>query len=94
MKAVCENDLEELHRCLDQGWNKHINETVDHEGKYTALSLACHLDNLEAVHLLDMNGADLSTGQGKFKNTPLMTGVMKWNVRIIDYLLERGVDPF
>ena len=23
-----------------------------------------------------------------------MTGVMKWNVRIIDYLLERGVDPF
>ena len=23
-----------------------------------------------------------------------MTGLMNWNVRIIDYLTERGVDPF
>jgi len=24
----------------------------------------------------------------------LMTALAKWNVRIIDYLIERGVDPF
>jgi ankyrin repeat protein len=41
-----------------------------------------------------LKGADLSQGAGKFNNTPLMTGLMNWNVRIIDYLTERGVDPF
>jgi len=46
------------------------------------------------LHFLDLKGADLSQGAGKFNNTPLMTGLMNWNVRIIDYLTERGVDPF
>jgi len=51
------------------------------------------LDKLEIVHFLDLHGANLSQGQGKFSNTPLMAASEKWNVRIIDYLLERGVDP-
>ena len=58
------------------------------------MSLAAHLDKLEVIHFLDMKGADLSRGAGKFNNTPLMAGMMNWNVRIIDYLTERGVDPF
>ena len=41
-----------------------------------------------------MYGADLSTGAGKFNQTPLMAAIGKWNVRIIDYLMERGADPF
>jgi ankyrin repeat protein len=41
-----------------------------------------------------LRGANLSEGAGKFNNTPLMTGLMNWNVRIIDYLTERGVDPY
>ena len=45
------------------------------------------------LHLLDLYGADLSSGVGKFKTTPLMAALAKWNVRIIDYLMERGVDP-
>jgi hypothetical protein len=36
-----------------------------------------------------MYGADLNQGAGKFNNTPLMTAMAKWNVRIIDYLMER-----
>jgi hypothetical protein len=40
-----------------------------------------------------MHGADLSSGAGKFKLTPLMTAIMRWNVRMIDYLMERGVNP-
>jgi len=57
------------------------------------VTLACHLDKLEVLHLLDLYGADLSSGVGKYKNTPLMAALAKWNVRIIDYLMERGVDP-
>lgn len=45
------------------------------------------------LHLLDLYGADLSIGVGKFNNTPLMSALSRWNVRIIDYLMERGVDP-
>jgi ankyrin repeat protein len=45
------------------------------------------------LHLLDLYGADLTSGAGKYNNTPLMAALQKWNVRIIDYLLERKVDP-
>ena len=62
-------------------------------GRFTAVSLAAHLDNLEMLHCLDLHGADLSRSGGKQGNTPLMTASNRWNVRIIDYLLERGVDP-
>ena len=55
--------------------------------------MASHLDNLEMVHLLDLYGANLSQKAGKIGQTPLMAALMRWNVRIIDYLIERGVDP-
>jgi ankyrin repeat protein len=58
------------------------------------VSLACHLDRLEILHYLDLRGADLNSGAGKQRFSPLMVSVMRWNVRIIDYLLERGVDPY
>ena len=45
------------------------------------------------VHLLDIYGADINGGAGKQKDTPLMTATMRWNVRIVDYLMERGVNP-
>ena len=67
---------------------------MDYDGKYNAASLAAHLDHLEVLHFLDLRGADLSSGVGSMNNSPLMTGMMSWNVRIIDYLTERGVDPY
>ena len=45
------------------------------------------------VHLLDTIGADVNQGVGKFQNTPLMTATGRWNVRVVDYLIERGADP-
>jgi len=91
MQAICRGDIDSLEACIRSGWNP--NSTIDHSGKFTAVSLAAHIDNLEVLHCLDLHGADLSVGGGKFKNTPLMTALMRWNVRIIDYLMERGVDP-
>lgn len=57
------------------------------------MTLAAHIDNLEVLHCLDLHGANLSQGGGKYQNTALMTALSRWNVRIIDYLMERGVDP-
>ena len=57
------------------------------------MTLACHLDKLEMVHFLDLMGADINKGTGIGKNTPLMSATMKWNVRIVEYLTERGADP-
>ena len=92
LKGVCEGKIEEIEQCLSEGWD--INATIDHEGRYNAVSLAAHLDKLEMLHFLDLRGAELSKGAGKFNFTPLMSGMMNWNVRVIDYLTERGVDPF
>ena len=92
LQSICKGDIEGIEQCLNEGWN--INATIDHEEKYNAASLAAHLDKLEVLHFLDLRGANLSEGAGKFNNTPLMTGLMNWNVRIIDYLTERGVDPY
>jgi len=61
--------------------------------RFSAVTLAAHLDNLEVLHCLDLYGANLSRGDGKFSNTALMAALARWNVRIIDYLMERGVDP-
>lgn len=91
MQAICEGDLDLLESYLKHGWP--INDPVDHDKKFNAATLACHLDKLEVLHLLDLYGADLNQGVGKFNNTPLMAALSRWNVRIIDYLMERGVDP-
>ena len=91
MQAICEGDIEALEECLRQGWDP--NETIDHLQRFNGASLAAHIDNLEVLHCLDLHGADLSKGSGLHKNTPLMTALQRWNVRIIDYLMERGVDP-
>lgn len=92
LKAVTSSNITELEACLNEGWD--INAIVDHTGKYNAASLAAHLDQLEVLHFLDLRGADLSRGVGLMENSPLMSAMMSWNVRIIDYLTERGVDPF
>ena len=77
---------------MEAGWP--VDKVIDSDGKYNAVTLACHLDRLEMLHCLDLHGADLSSGAGKFKNTPLMAALMRWNVRILDYLMVRGVDPY
>ncbi len=92
LRAVCEDDYDEIEKCIAAGWD--LNDPIDYQGKYNAVALAAHLDKLEVLHFLDLKGANLSSGSGKFNFTPLMTGMMSWNVRIIDYLMERGVDPF
>ena len=56
--------------------------------------IAAKFDKLDALHYLDMRGADLNQAETVEGNTPLMSAVINWQGRIVDYLLERGVDPF
>ena len=92
LQAICDGDITKLEGCLAEGWNP--NQVIDTQNKYNAVSLACHLDKLEVLHCLDLHGADLNSGAGKFNCTPMMSALHRWNVRIVDYLMERGVDPF
>jgi hypothetical protein len=64
LQAVCKGDLSRLESCLASGWP--IDDVIDKQGKYNALTLACHLDNLEIIHLLDIHGANLNGRTGKF----------------------------
>ena len=89
---MSKNDLEKVEKLIvEHKWP--VNQTIDANDRFSALTLACHLDFLEMVHLLDTIGADVNQGVGKFHNTPLMTATGRWNVRIVDYLIERGADP-
>ena len=57
MLAVCRGDADALEKCIDEGWDIHA--TVDRRGRFSVLTLACHLDQLELVHLCDIKGANL-----------------------------------
>jgi len=63
LKAITNGDVDQLESCLRRGWD--LNKPVDQNGKFSALSLACFLDNLEMVHLLDMYGADINQSVGE-----------------------------
>ena len=63
LQSICDGDLELLESYLKLGWA--VDSPVDHDQKFNAATLACHLDKLEVLHLLDMYGADLSIGVGK-----------------------------
>ena len=91
MLAVCRGDADALEKCIDEGWDIHA--TVDRRGRFNTLTLACHLDQLELVHLCDIKGANLSQPFGEEQVTPMMAALGRWNVRIVDYLIERKVDP-
>jgi ankyrin repeat protein len=94
IKAVCDSNFDEIERLVKKEGFDLNGTTVDKEGKFTAQALAAYLDNLEVLHLLDMLGADMSEPKGKYQFTPLQAAESRWNVRIVDYLLERGVNPF
>ena len=91
LKAVCDGNADALEKCIDEGWP--VDAPIDRRGRFSALTLACHLDKLELVHLCDLKGGNINEGVGKESTTPLMAAVGRWNVRIVDYLIERGVDP-
>lgn len=76
----------------EEGWP--IDEIVDKQGKFTAFSLSCYLNHLECAHLCDLKGANIHKPVGKLGNTPLMNATINWNVNIVDYLIERGADPY
>jgi ankyrin repeat protein len=76
---------------LNKGF--HIDSIIDKQEKFTPMSLACHLDDLEMAHFLDIMGADIHSARGKQGYTPLMTSTNRFNTRMVDYLIERGANP-
>lgn len=65
LRAVSKGKTDEVERLIDEEhWP--IDGIVDRQGKFTAITLACHLDQLEVVHLLDLKGANISAPAGKF----------------------------
>lgn len=58
-----------------------------------AASIAAEMDKIEVLHYLELRGADLSMPAGPYLLTPLMMATNQWQVRIVEYLTERMVDP-
>ena len=91
LKAVLKDDVELIDKIVDE--NKFdINSPLDLLQGVNAATIAAEYDKLEMLHYLHLKGADINNGSGKFKITPLMAAVNRWNPWIVEYLLEQGVD--
>ncbi len=79
MRGVLSENIKEIDFCLDV-LKVDINDELDEydERGFTAASLAAKYDKLEALHYLDMRGADLNRPDSLEGNTPLMNAVINW----------------
>lgn len=87
LKSIKEGDTDVLTKFLDEGANINMSYGKD---KITLLNYAIKSENLHAVKLLILRGADPNI-QSKGK-TPLVMAVTKKNLMILHELIESGAD--
>jgi len=69
LKAICENDFEEIELLLDRGFDP--NDFIDYKYELTPLGLAAMLNRSQLIQYLYLRGADVNK-QDKNGLTPLM----------------------
>jgi hypothetical protein len=90
MRAICKNDLKELKKVLDDGFD--LEEAVDKKSGKSCLGLAAFLERPLLVHYLLLRGASTERPD-KLGNTPLMDAVERANLESLVELVEHGADP-
>ena len=90
LRAICKNDLEELQKTLDEGFD--INAEVDLQEGKTALGVASLLERTMIMNYLIMRGANIDAGD-KHGNTPLHDAVSRANFESIIVLTQNGASP-
>lgn len=94
VRGVWEENYQLIDEALADGFD--INAPADLRRGINAYALAAELDKLEVLHYLELKGAQpecISNPSSKYDLTPLMMAVNSWNVRIVEYLVERGSNP-
>lgn len=89
MRAICKNELIELKKALDEGFD--IDAPVDLEKERTALGLAAFLNRPHILQYLILRGAQIDKPD-KFGNTPLIDSVERVNMECMISLVENGAD--
>ena len=89
MRAICNNDLKELKKALDEGLD--IDAPVELQHDRTSLGLAAFLNRPQLADYLILRGARLDKGD-KLGNTPLMDSVERTNMECMMSLARYGAD--
>lgn len=89
MRAICKNDIKELKKVLDEGFD--IDSPVELERERTALGLAAFLNRPKLLQYLILRGASIEKPD-KFGYTPLMDTVERVNMDCMLKLIENGAD--
>lgn len=90
MLAICEDDVREVKRVLDEGYN--INETVvDLEKGYSAMSLSAELNRTTILDYLILRGGNVNK-KDSADDYPISYAVRNWHFDSIKQLVNRGAD--
>ena len=90
MRSICKDDLKELKKVLDEGFD--LEEAVEKKTGKTCLGLAAFLERPLLVHYLLLRGASTEK-RDSLGNTPLMDAVERANLESLVELVEHGADP-
>ncbi|CAI2378080.1 unnamed protein product [Moneuplotes crassus] len=105
--AICQEEYGMIQQVFDEGFD--LNTPLDYKRGLNAFALATDLDKLEVLHFLELlESSKVSLNKIAERNTqttipedishghrltPLMIAVNSWNVRMVEYILSRNVDP-
>lgn len=89
MRAICKNDLKELKKVLDEGFD--IDSPVDLQKEKTPLGLAAYLNRPQIIEYLILRGADVDRSD-RLGNTPLMDTVERLNLECMMNLMKYGAN--
>lgn len=88
--AVCEGDLKEINRLIDEGFD--INSLDDGRYGATPLHVTLLCGQLSAAELLIKKGAKIDARGGQIIGTPLYVATYSGNTAITKLLIEKGAD--
>lgn len=92
-RAIIDSDFAKIERIADENLHFDLNkEVVLPDFEYTALGMACALNNLEMVHYLTKRGVDFEFQMGPFKKTALHIAVENGNDLMTKFLLSNGAN--
>lgn len=90
MRAICKDDMQELKKVLDEGFD--VDAVVDLKDGKSGLALAAQLERPLIAHYLLLRGASAQK-KDLLGNTPVMYAVERANFETLKELVDHGADP-
>lgn len=92
MVAICDNDIKETKRVLDEGFDINTQQ-IDVKKGYNSMTLASSLNHTSLVDYQILRGGDINSCD-KYGLYPINYAIHEWNFQTIQLLVNRGADLY